>query len=101
MQWSWTRCYSSGASAWNLPFRAAVLRESSSCLFATACVFDHLREPTGKFMNALLLSELNRLFGDQFRADANRRGASKNEIESRLLVHAAGCDQRQIRERRF
>jgi hypothetical protein len=57
-------------------------------------------ESTGQFVNALRLSSFDALGRNQFHTYANRGSSRQNEICGGLLIHATGCYQRDVWQRK-
>jgi hypothetical protein len=67
--------------------------------FATA--LDEPNESSRQFMNAIILAPLQRVPGQQFSANSNRRSAGADITRSGHLIHASGCNQFDMRQRQF
>ena len=59
------------------------------------------QKPSRQLMDALILAAADCVLGQQLRTDADGGGAGPNKIDSRILVHAAGGDKQDLRQRQF
>src|ERR1017187_9318570 len=57
------------------------------------------KEPARQLMDAILLTEVQGLLGEQFSPQANSSCSGLNKVERRQLIHAACSNQRDLRKR--